>query len=92
VGPAYFWVRHEEGLGMGDFKMLAMIGAFLGWRLTLVTLMMASVIGSLVGVLLIVTQRGGMKSALPFGTFLALGAAVAATVGNVLLDWYVGQW
>ena len=92
VGYAYYWVRHEEGLGMGDFKMLAMIGAFLGWRLTLVTLMMASLIGSIVGVVLIVSERGGMKSALPFGTFLALGAVVAATVGNSVLDWYLGQW
>ena len=82
----------EEGLGMGDFKMLAMIGAFLGWRLTLVTLMMASLIGSMVGVVLIVSQRGDMKSALPFGTFLALGAVVAATVGNSILAWYLGRW
>jgi leader peptidase (prepilin peptidase) / N-methyltransferase len=92
VGSAYFWVRHEEGLGMGDFKMLAMIGAFLGWQLTLVTLMMASLVGSTVGVLLIVTKRGSLKSALPFGTFLALGAAVAASVGPRLLAWYLGQW
>ena len=46
----YYRVRHEEGLGMGDVKMLAMIGAFLGWQLTLVTLMMASFAGSIVGV------------------------------------------
>jgi leader peptidase (prepilin peptidase)/N-methyltransferase len=92
VGYTYFWLRHEEGLGMGDFKMLAMIGAFLGWQLTLVTLMMGSLVGSIVGVLLIVTRRGGLKSALPFGTFLALGAAAAATVGPRLLAWYLGQW
>ena len=52
----YYRLRHEEGLGMGDVKMLAMIGAFLGWKLTLVTLMMASFAGSIVGVLLIVTR------------------------------------
>jgi leader peptidase (prepilin peptidase)/N-methyltransferase len=92
VGYTYFWLRHEEGLGMGDFKMLAMIGAFLGWQLTLVTLMIGSLVGSIVGVLLIVTRRGGLKSALPFGTFLALGAAAAATVGPRLLAWYLGQW
>lgn len=89
IAYGYYFLRHEEGLGMGDFKMLAMIGAFLGWQLTLLTLMMASVMGSVLGVSLIVTQRGGMKSALPFGTFLALGAAAAATVGPGLVEWYV---
>jgi len=74
---------------MGDVKMLAMVGAFIGWKLTLVTLVMASFAGSLIGVGLLVTKRGGLKYALPFGTFLALGAAVAATVGPGLLAWYL---
>ena len=90
IAYGYYALRHEEGLGMGDFKMLAMIGAFLGWRLTLLTLMMGSLGGSIVGMALILLKRGGMKSALPFGTFLALGAALAATVGPVVVDWYVG--
>jgi leader peptidase (prepilin peptidase)/N-methyltransferase len=90
VAEVYFRIRHEEGLGMGDVKMLAMIGAFVGWKLTLLTLMMASLAGSIIGLALIVTRRGGMKYALPFGTFLALGAAVAATVGPAFLDWYLG--
>jgi leader peptidase (prepilin peptidase) / N-methyltransferase len=92
VGYTYYWLRHEEGLGMGDFKMLAMIGAFLGWPLTLVTLMMASFVGSIVGVFLIAANRGGMKSALPFGTFLAVGALAAATVGPSVLQWYLSSW
>jgi leader peptidase (prepilin peptidase)/N-methyltransferase len=90
IAEAYYRLRHEEGLGMGDVKMLAMIGAFLGWKLTIVTLMMASFAGSIIGVLLIATRRGDMKYALPFGTFLALGAAVAGTVGPRILDWYLG--
>ncbi len=87
---AYFWIRHEEGLGMGDPKMLAMIGAFLGWKLTLLTLMLASLSGSVIGLGLIVTGRGTMKYALPFGCFLAIGAATAVTVGPALTDWYFG--
>jgi leader peptidase (prepilin peptidase)/N-methyltransferase len=90
IAEAYYRVRHEEGLGMGDVKMLAMIGAFLGWKLALVTLMMASLSGTVVGLFLIVSKRGGMKYALPFGTFLALGAAAAATVGPSALTWYLG--
>jgi leader peptidase (prepilin peptidase)/N-methyltransferase len=92
IAEIYYRVRKEEGLGMGDVKMLAMIGAFLGWKLTLVTLMMASLSGSLIGAMLIVTSRGGMKHALPFGTFLALGSALAATVGQPILDWYLRFW
>jgi leader peptidase (prepilin peptidase)/N-methyltransferase len=89
---AYYFLRHREGLGLGDYKMLAMIGAFLGWRLTLVTLMMASLSGSMAGIYLIASRRGGMESALPFGTFLAVGAAVAAAVGTSLLTWYLSLW
>ncbi len=89
IGELYFRWRGEEGLGMGDVKMLAMIGAFLGWRLTLVTLVLSSFLGSLVGVSLILTGQGTMKYALPFGTFLAIGAIVASLVGDALLDWYL---
>jgi len=89
IAEVYYRVRREEGLGMGDVKMLAMIGAFLGWKLALFTLMMASVAGSVVGLVLIVSRRGGMKYALPFGTFLALGTAVAGSVGPGLLEWYL---
>ena len=77
---------------MGDVKMLAMIGAFIGWQLTIVTLMMASVAGSVVGIALIAARKGDMKYALPFGTFLAMGAALAATVGPGLLSWYLQFW
>jgi leader peptidase (prepilin peptidase)/N-methyltransferase len=92
VAEAYYRIRKEEGLGMGDVKMLAMIGAFLGWKLTIVALMMASFTGSLVGIGVLASGRGGMKFALPFGTFLALGAAIAATVGQGLLEWYTGRF
>ena len=92
IAEAYYRLRHEEGLGMGDVKMLAMIGAFIGWQLTIVTLMMASVAGSVVGVILIASRKGDMKYALPFGTFLAMGAALAATVGPGLLGWYLQFW
>jgi leader peptidase (prepilin peptidase) / N-methyltransferase len=90
IAIVYLWVRKEEGLGMGDPKMLAMIGAFLGWKLMLLTLMLGSLAGTVIGVGLIAAGRGTMKYALPFGCFLAIGAAAAATVGPALLDWYLG--
>lgn len=75
---------------MGDVKMLGMIGAFLGWKLMLVAMVIASLLGSIVGVTVIAARKGGMKSALPFGTFLAIGALVAAVAGEAILDWYLG--
>jgi len=90
IAEVYYRVRHEQGLGMGDVKMLAMIGAFLGWPLMLLTLVLASFAGSLVGLAMIVSRRGDMKYALPFGTFLAIGALVAMCVGDAILRWYLG--
>ena len=90
IAEAYYRVRGVEGLGMGDVKMLAMIGAFLGWQQMLVTLILASFAGSVVGVAILAGRRGGMKAALPFGTFLAVGAIVAAVAGDALLEWYLG--
>ena len=89
IAELYYRVRGQEGLGMGDVKMLAMIGAFLGWPLMILTLVLASFAGSLVGVGLLISGRGGMQAALPFGTFLALGALAAAVVGEPVLAWYL---
>jgi leader peptidase (prepilin peptidase)/N-methyltransferase len=88
MGEAYFRLRHEEGMGFGDVKMLAMIGAFLGWKLTLLTLVLSSLLGSLIGVGMIAAKRGDMKYALPFGSFLAVGAMAASTIGDRIVDWY----
>jgi len=90
LAEAYLRVRKVEGLGMGDVKMLALIGAFLGWKLVLLTLALGSFLGSFVGLGLIVTRRGDMKLALPFGTFLAIAAMVSASVGDSLVAWYMG--
>ena len=91
IGEAYFRYSGEEGMGGGDVKMLAMIGAFLGWKLVLVTLVMSSVAGSVLGLAIIAIKRGSMKYALPFGTFLALGALAASLIGDQIVTWYAGR-
>jgi leader peptidase (prepilin peptidase)/N-methyltransferase len=90
VAYGYYLWRGEDGMGMGDVKMLAMLGAFLGWKAVLVTLILASFAGAFVGLGMMSLQRGGMKYALPFGTFLALGAVAAMFVGDPLIAWYAG--
>ena len=92
IGEAYFRYSGHEGMGGGDVKMLAMIGAFLGWKLVLVTLVLSSVAGSLIGLFVILIKRGGMKYALPYGTFLALGALVASLAGDQIVNWYVSLY
>jgi len=90
IGEAYYRFSGHEGMGGGDVKMLAMIGAFLGWKLVLVTLVLSSIAGSLIGLAVIAFRKGGMKYALPYGTFLSLAALVASLFGDRILDWYLG--
>lgn len=92
IAEAYLRIRGIEGLGFGDVKMLAMIGAVLGWPLMLLTLLLASASGALVGVGLMLAGRGGRQLKLPFGTFLAVAAIVAGLHGQPLVDWYAGLY
>jgi leader peptidase (prepilin peptidase)/N-methyltransferase len=90
IAEIYYWLRHQEGLGMGDVKMLAMIGAFLGWQQMLVTLLLASLLGSVVGIVMILLGLGGSKPTLPLGSFFALAAVVTTATGEPLVQWYGG--
>jgi leader peptidase (prepilin peptidase)/N-methyltransferase len=97
AGGGFLWltaivyerIRHEEGLGFGDVKMLAMIGAFLGWKLMLVTLVLSSFLGSIIGLGLIALKKGDMKYALPYGTFLAVAAVFSSVAGDRIVNWYM---
>jgi leader peptidase (prepilin peptidase)/N-methyltransferase len=79
-------------MGGGDVKMLAMIGAFLGWQLVLVTLVFSSMAGAVTGLILLASRRGGLKYALPYGTFLALAALVSSLYGDQIVSWYTGLY
>ena len=73
----WYWWREEEGMGLGDVNLLAMIGAFLGWQGVIVALFGGALAGALVGLGLMTVRKLDLTSKLPFGTFLALGALVA---------------
>ncbi len=89
IAGAYYLITGKEGMGLGDVKLLAMIGAFLGWRGVLVTILAGSLTGSVLGIIMMIIYRKDSKFALPFGPFLAFGAAVYLFYGEWLVDWYV---
>ncbi|MCP9471840.1 MAG: prepilin peptidase [Nitrospira sp.] len=80
----------KEGMGGGDIKLMAMIGAFLGWKPALVTIMTGSLLGSLVGLTLIGTRVISRQDYIPFGPFLVCGALIALFFEQPLLNWYQG--
>ena len=87
VAVAGEWVFKQEAMGGGDIKMMAMVGAFLGWPGTLLTVFLGALIGSLIFVPL---SLMGQKKLVPFGIFLAIGAAATYLVGPRILAWYGG--
>lgn len=89
---AWLQLRGVEAMGLGDVKMLAMIGAFLGWKQVWVVLFLASFAGAIVGIAMLRVGGRSMASKLPFGTFLAIAAFIASLVGERLVDWYLGLY
>lgn len=86
-------VRGVEAMGLGDVKMMFMVGAYLGWRLTILTIFVGVLTGSIVGVLLMARQRErNMQMLLPFGIFLGIGAIASLLFGSQIVGWYAGQF
>ncbi len=90
TGEAVGRLLGKDALGFGDVKMVAMMGAFLGWRLTLVSLFLASTLGSLIGIAMVAILRD-RDYQIPLGSFLAIGGVAAALVGEPLVAWYAAR-
>ncbi len=86
----YFVFRKEEGMGGGDIKLLAWIGAVLGWKAVPFVIVSSSLIGALGGGLIALRDRKGMKTVIPFGPYLAFGAVVYLFGGQQIAHWYLG--
>ena len=89
VAIAYEALTKREGMGGGDVKLLAMIGAWLGWKAVLFTLFFASLSGTLIGGGAMLLQKQGRHYAIPFGPFLAFGALAYLFFGPQLIEWYL---
>lgn len=80
----------KEAMGGGDVKLTAMIGAFLGWRYTIISLFLGFFLGALTGIVLIMTKIKKREDAIPFGPFIALGSIITLLWGEKILSWYLG--
>jgi len=89
VATVYQWLFKREGMGGGDVKLLAMIGAFLGWKAVILTILSSSLIGSITGIIVMVLKGKDFKYAIPFGPFLSLGAVISLFYGENLIRWYL---
>ena len=88
TGFMYHMIKKEHGLGGGDIKLLAWIGAVLGWQSIPFIIMFSSIVGTFIGVIVMFKTKGGMKTVLPFGPFLALASCVYLFVGKQITAWY----
>src|SRR2546421_8028011 len=91
----FMWekLRGVEAMGFGDVKMMFMVGAFLGWRLTILTILLGALTGSIAGIV-VMYRRGGrnLQMMLPFGIFLGIGSIVSLFLGSRIITWYASQF
>lgn len=93
MGWAWEKLRGIEAMGLGDVKMMFMVGAYLGWRLTILNLFLGVLSGSLIGIAMMMRQgKRDMQMLLPFGVFLGIGAIAALLIGRYIVEWYAGQF
>jgi leader peptidase (prepilin peptidase)/N-methyltransferase len=90
VALGYYFLTKKEGMGGGDIKLLAMIGAFLGWKAIIFTIFVGSAAGTIVGIAVALRSKKGRKMAVPFGPFLSLGALLFLFWGREIMNWYLG--
>ncbi len=80
----------KEGMGYGDFKLMALFGAWLGWQMLPLIILLSSLVGALVGVLLILFKNLNRGNPIPFGPYIAIAGWVALVWGQQIVDWYLG--
>jgi len=90
IGWTWEKLRHEEAMGGGDVKLMGMVGSLLGWKGAFLTIFLGSIVGSIVGVTLIILKLHKRGQVIPFGPFLALGSVAIAFYGPDIISWYLG--
>ena len=92
IAEAWFRLRKVDAMGFGDVKMLAMVGAWLGWKMVILTFVLSSMMGGVIGAVLLASRRADMATRVPFGTMLAVAAMMASLYGPPMLAWYLSRF
>lgn len=100
VGGGFLWLmgfmweklRGVEAMGFGDVKMMVMVGAFLGWRLTILTILIGALSGSIAGLAVMYRRGRNLQMMLPFGIFLGIGSIISLLFGSQIIHWYASQF
>ena len=92
VYQAFRLIAKKEGMGFGDFKLLAAIGAWTGWQVLPVVIVASAGLGAIVGSLFLWLSRRGADTRIPFGPYLALGGIVALAWGREIVVWWLGRF
>lgn len=92
VGFLWEKLRGVEAMGFGDVKMMFMVGAYLGWRLTILTILIGAFTGSLAGIAVMLRRGRNLQMMLPFGIFLGIGSIVSLLTGTQIIAWYASQF
>jgi leader peptidase (prepilin peptidase)/N-methyltransferase len=87
---AFKFLTRKEGMGYGDFKLLAALGAWLGWKMLLPIILFSSAVGALFGIVIMIRQRRGKDTQIAFGPFLAIAGWLTMIFGNTVVDRYLG--
>jgi len=88
LGLLLIYIFSRGGIGGGDIKLMAAVGFYLGWKLTLLAMFVGSMIGGICGVLILATGKGNLKTAIPYGPFLVCGILFCILFGQELIAWY----
>lgn len=84
ISFAYYFITKREGLGGGDVKLLAVVGAFLGYKAILPVIFLSSILGSIIGLTVMLIKKEGLRYAIPFGPFIAVGTIVMIFFYNLI--------
>ena len=100
VGGGFLWslgalwklLRGIDGMGLGDVKMMAGVGMFIGWELVLFAIFVGALTGTIGGLFLSRRNSADLQTRIPFGVFLAIGSVISMLAGKTIIEWYLSQF